>query len=169
MLGELECSGVGTPTQVDQVKCIDDLKDTCASSNEALLKELRESSDAHKLLEVTNADARMGRMTDPVPLSSVDVSAVLLNPRFGVEQEKEDGSTKVRAIDHLSWSPSTLTDDGVECRPTKKARKAASVNGHTAQREKMRHDTLDMLALTMRRHFEKFGGVPGLTKVGNTR
>jgi len=31
-------------------------------------------------------------------------------------------------------------------RPSKKARKEASVNGHTVPTEKMSHDTIDMLA-----------------------
>lgn len=165
MLGELERSGAGVPVCVDQVKSIDALRENCASNNTALLTELRESSNASELLEMTRKDAAMGRMSDPVPVNSADLHGVLLNPRFAVEQEKEDGSVKLRAIDHLSWSPSTLTGEGGHTRPTKKARKEASVNGHTAPQEKMSHDTLDALARAMRLHEEKLGSVPGLLKV----
>ena len=51
-------------------------------------------------------------------------------------------------------------------RPTKKARKDASVNGHTASAEKMCHDTIDVLEAAMRMFFEVVGCVPGLLKVG---
>ena len=44
-------------------------------------------------------------MSKPVSLDMAPLDEVLLNPRFGVEQLKEDGSIKVRAIDHFSWSP----------------------------------------------------------------
>ena len=63
-----------------------------------------------------------------------------------LSQEKEDGSFKKRAIDHFSWSPGTAAAAGETVRPSKKARKEASVNGHTVPTEKMSHDTIDMLA-----------------------
>ena len=44
-------------------------------------------------------------MSRPLPVEKAPLQSILLNPRFGVEQLKEDGSIKVRAVDHLSWSP----------------------------------------------------------------
>ena len=164
MMGELERSGIGNPCDVDKVRSIAELQASCESSNKALLRNLRECSHASALLEQTRKDAALGRMTDPEPLANVDVSALLLNPRFGVEQEKEDGTFKVRAIDHLSWSPSTHGEQGGNARPSKKARKEYSVNGHVKASEKLHHDTLDALALAMRKYVEQLGCIPGLLK-----
>jgi hypothetical protein len=169
MLGELSRSGVGEPTDVDCVKSIDGLKEGCASSNAKLLKELRPDEGAEALLASTKADAALGRMQEPTLADEASLEHVLLNPRFGVRQEKDDGSIKVRAIDHLSWSPATADGGCAEHRPSKKARKEGSVNGHTAPSEKMRHDTLDVLAAAMRKHVEVMGSPPGLIKVGDHR
>ncbi len=166
MLGELTRSGVGVPLSVDYVKSATELKASCERSNQVLLRELREDSNAAALLKQTREDAALGRMMEPVPVAQADLSHVLLNPRFGVEQEKKDGSTKLRAIDHLSWSPSTADGAGMERRPTKKARKEASVNGYTAPAEKISHDTLDALAAALCKYVEVVGSVPGLIKVG---
>ena len=46
-------------------------------------------------------------------------------------------------------------------RPTKRARKDASVNGHTASAEKMCHDTVGVLETAMRMFFEVVGVCPG--------
>ena len=165
MIGELDRSGVGVPCDVDKVKNVAELQASCAVSNTALLKEMRENSNAETLFDITRTDASLGRMSEPKLVDETSLNTVLLNPRFGVEQIKDDGSTRVRPIDHLSWSPSTMTGEVTEGRPTKKARKEASVNGHTAASEKMRHDTLDALTLVMRLHVEMMGSVPGLIKV----
>jgi len=161
MMGELERSGIGNPCDVDIVRNIDDLRASCESSNKALLQGLRECSHSRALLEQTKKDAALGRMSEPELLADADVSALLLNPRFGVDQEKEDGTVKVRAIDHLSWSPSTQVEDE---RPSKRRRKEASVNGHITASEKLHHDTLDVLALAMRKYVEQLGCIPGLLK-----
>ena len=47
----------------------------------------------------------------------------------------------------------------------KRARKEWSVNGFTAPAEKIRHDTLDELAMVMTRFVETLGCIPGLLKV----
>ncbi len=98
MLGELSRSGVGEPRCVDCVKSIAELMASCARSNAALLRELREDSNADSLLAMTREDAALGRMLEPVPVSEADLSRVLLNPRFGVQQERDDGSCKVRLL-----------------------------------------------------------------------
>ena len=164
MLGELSRSGVGRSTDVDCVKSVAGLRETCAQSNAALLRELRE--DVGALLAMTREDAGLDRMSEPVPASEADLQRVLFNSRFGIEQVKEDGSCKVRSIDRLSWSPATAHAVGAGSRPTKRARKASSVNGHTAPAEKMSHDTLDALAAVMCKHVELMGEPPWLFKAG---
>ena len=161
MIGELECSGIGNPCDVDRVRNINELRSSCESSNKALLQGLRQCSHARALLEQTKKDAALGRMSEPELLADADAHALLLNPRFGVEQEKEDGTVKVRAIDHLSWSPST---QGAAERPSKRRRKEASLNGHVTASEKLHHDTLDALALAMKKYVEQLDCIPGLLK-----
>ena len=112
MVGELDCSGVGTPTQVDLVKNVAELKASCQTHNTELLPQLREDSNANELLRLANEDAKLGCMSSPKPAQAHERSEILLNPRFGVEQLKEDGSVKVRAVDHLSWSPSSRLEGG---------------------------------------------------------
>eukprot|EP00973_Karenia_brevis_P031146 4296690-Karenia_brevis.AAC.1 len=60
------------------------------------------------------------------------MSQKLLSPSFVVEQQKEDGSTKLRDIHHLSWGPGEFGREG-------------SVNHTTAAREKLSHHTLDKM------------------------
>ncbi len=76
--------------------------------------------------------------------------------RFAVVQERPDGTQKVRPIDNMSWS--THGPSGT------KRQKRGSVNGHTVPAEKMSHDTLDTLAMTMKKFVSKVGCVPGLLK-----
>ena len=56
-----------------------------------------------------------------------------VSPRFGIEQEKVDGSVKLRAIDDFTFS---------------------WLNGHTAASEKLRCDGLDLLFEVMRLQME---------------
>ena len=121
MVGELDCSGVGTPTPVDLVKNVAELKASCQTHNTELLPQLREDSNASELLRLASEDAKLGRMSFPKPAQADGMSEILLNPRFGVEQLKEDGSVKVRAVDHLSWSPSSQLENGRGEPPSKKA------------------------------------------------
>ena len=81
----------------------------------------------------------------------VDLSSVLLHPRFSAVQFKSDGSLKVRPVDHLSWS---------SCR----GRKQESVNGHTAALEKLGNECIDTLASVLEAFKENVGCVPGLWK-----
>ena len=150
MIEELECSGMGTPLPQGLHKPAEMLRQTCRASNRALLAELREDPKAEELLRVTCEDAEKGRMSAPAPVDMQKLEHVRLNPRYGhscacamfwrgpcgvacrfaVEQEKPDGAMKTRPIDDLSWSAAALFD-GEEARPSKKARKEASVNGFT--------------------------------------
>ena len=58
MVGELDCSGVGTPTPVDLVKNVAELKASCQTHNTELLPQLREDSNVSELLRLASEDAR---------------------------------------------------------------------------------------------------------------
>ena len=81
--------------------------------------------------------------------------------RFSVAQGvREDGSTKVRAVDHFSWSAPLEGETGW----SKRRRKESSVNGCTLLPEAVHHDHIDDLAVVMRRFREVCGEIPGLFK-----
>ncbi len=80
---------------------------------------------------------------------------VLLAPRFGVARgTKPDGSAKVRAVDHFSWSQA----EGKKKRKRSEV-KSASVNGHFAVDTPIVHDHLDDLHEAMRWQYEASGEV----------
>ena len=81
----------------------------------ALLRQLREDALASELLADTWNDAARGRMTDPVPVESFDLGRTLLHPRFPNVKVKPDGSTKVRSVDHMSWSAFGHHKAGTRC------------------------------------------------------
>ena len=105
-----------------------------------MLRQLREDANSVELHRLAQEDAALGRMSVPVAVESTEaVACLLLSPRFGVEQIKDDGTVKVqrasnkllqgcshtacqvRAVDHLSWSPGTrIAEAGGEEPPTKK-------------------------------------------------
>ena len=157
MFDALERSGVGTPNECEETKTATALRNTCARSNLSLLESLHADPSAEELLKITQDDAKLGRMSAPVSAADVDLSSILLHPRFGIEQTKEDGSKKLRAVDNFSWSAETSRSKSVI--------KEGSINGHTFPQEKMKHDTLDMLAQALVAFKETVGCVPGLLKV----
>jgi len=133
----------------------------CWHSNAELLQSLREDDNSHALHELAMEDFRLGRMSEPVHASSIDWSSVRLVPRFGVEQGlKPDGSAKIRAVDHMSWSAS----HGQKRKRTRAQVKEESINGHTVVPEKVSHDHLDKLLLLLRLVFMLSGVVPWLWK-----
>jgi len=134
LMDELPLSGIGTPIDCTSNKCAEPLKKQCCHSNKALIKSMREDKNSNALLEATMADAALGRMTAPSEYDAASFQDVLLHPRFGVEQEKDDGSTKIREVDNFSWSA---------IRGKRAQTKPASVNGHVFPQERMKHDTLD--------------------------
>ena len=166
MLGELALSGIGSPIDRDCVPSVDALRSSCLHSNTRLLAELREDGHAHGLVKATYDDAKLGRMSAPVPLEkdSPLMQQVLMHPRFGVEQERVDGTTKLRAVDHFSWSPASGSGGAQGPASAKKARKAGSVNGHAAAAERMHHDTVDALVESLLHFKALMGTVPGLIK-----
>ena len=60
-------------------------------------------------------DYKLGRMSMSGEVNWNDMDKVRLVPRFGVEQGvKPDGSVKIRAIDHFSWSASDAVTAGMK-------------------------------------------------------
>ena len=155
-------------------------------SNEELLETLKSDENEEELHSIALKDASLHRMTHPVEANSVELSKVacmlpgcsspanaciqvLMVPRFGVAQGlKPDGSAKIRAVDHFSWS----------CTSGQKKRKRAevkqvplmpqcictrlpcqlqaSVNGHWTMPANLHHEHVDHLLVAMRRHMEAF-------------
>ena len=124
MYGLLHQSGIGEARDVeepaDPVAC---LKGRCDASNKKLLASLRESEHAQGLMELARLDASLGRMSEPVPADQCCLEGVLLAPRFAVVQGVQtNGSVKIRAVDHFSWS---CTPDGAPSRRSKREIKGA--------------------------------------------
>ena len=152
-----------------------DLWRSCRESNSQLLASLREDANEDGLHELTKEDWQKSRMTRPLPAPAHDLGQVRLHeslrplgiclhdfltwqvrcvPRFGVEQGlKADGSKKLRAVDHFSWS---YQESGKRKR-AKKEVKAASVNGHYDVPCAVEHDHLDQLLAALRMHMEVVG------------
>ena len=135
--------------QVNVFKSIDGLRANCQHNNAVLLSELREDIHSETLLKLAKEDSVPGHMCTPSVAGGAELHEWLLNPSSSAEQEKDDGSTKVPAIDHLSWSPGSPVSAN-ELGRSKRARKAESVNGHTVVQEKHRDDTIDTLIAAMR-------------------
>lgn len=80
-------------------------------------------------------------------------------PRFGVAQgTHEDGSIKIRAVDHMSWSACGAQ----KRRRTKNEIKADSVNGSCTIPGQMKHDHLDKLLELLKCCKQGIGEVPAL-------
>ena len=151
----------------------------CWHSNVELLESLREDGNSHALHKLAKQDHELGRMSLPVPVEQVDLcNARLLLfafvycglrlllfcrlvPRFGVEQGlKPDGSVKIRAVDHMSWSAS----QGQKRKRSRKQIKEQSINGHCELPAKVSHDHLDGMLQLLRVVFALTGAVPWLWK-----
>ena len=158
----------GAPLYTEWVDCS---RDECRASNEAVLSTLRPDEHEKELHEIAINDWQKGRMTKPQRVAEMDTSQVrcrrarynpsvrlcvaallqvMMVPRFGISQGlRPDGSLKLRAVDHLSWSR----------RKRGRKRKEASVNGHYQPDVEMKHDHLDDLLVTMRLHKERTSSV----------
>ena len=104
MLGELPCSGIGSPAAPTASKPLGLLRSSVPESNQRLLSKLRKDAHGEELLAATRDDASVGRMSDPVPPADFDTDGALLHPRFANVRLRDDGSQKIRAVDHFSWS-----------------------------------------------------------------
>ena len=99
------------------MKTVDDLWNKHQESNAKLFQSLKEDANSDWLKAHTEKEAELGRMSAPLVWDGGKLEGWLVHPRFAVEQVKNDGSKKYRAVDHFSWS----SDNG----------KDGSVNGHT--------------------------------------
>ena len=125
ILGRAPMAFNGVPADFDEPTPVCELRARCAKQNSEVLKRMREDSKhSAELWRQTLAEVELGRMTAPKKATAVDLAAILLSPRFGAAQTKEDGSTRVRSIDDFSIS---------------------LVNGAFKPCEKLRYDTVDIL------------------------
>ena len=104
-------------------------------------------SNADWILKHTRAEAAVGRMAEPVVVTDCSTVGALLQPRFAVSQQREDGSVKLRAIDDFSWGNH---GDGL----------VDSVNGFLVPGEKLKHDTLDAFCGGLRLFVDKVQEIP---------
>ena len=126
-------------------------------SNEVLLDTLPECEHGVALLRQMEADANLMRMSKPKEIAHASEVEFLLAPRFGLQQEKPDGSCKIRPVDNFSWSRS-----GGRC---KKRRKLDSVNGEFHNERTIRHDNIHALGTCMRAFWTIVSVVPSLFKI----
>ena len=107
MCGELAASGVGVACESAEVRSMEALAAGRQARNKILCEQLREDTETSKKIHAsTMADAAVGRMSVPRAATASLTSELLLHPRFGVSQSRADGSTKLRVVDHMSWSAS---------------------------------------------------------------
>ena len=141
--GLMEKCNLGQEVEHNSPPSVDELRVDCIRSNTLLLEQLKENEYSSELLELTRADAAVGRMSMPTPIENVDLGLMRLCPRFPVIQgEREDGRPKVRPVDHFSWSAPPV---GAEKREGKKQMRCNSINGRTVLPEKMKYDHIDEL------------------------
>ena len=75
------------------------------AKNKELLSRLKPEKHGQHLLKEIMADVEKGRMSAPQTADSLDLKAVVLSKRFGLEQgTKSDGSVKIRAVDDCTRS-----------------------------------------------------------------
>ena len=130
----------------------------CYESNEMLIGSLRVDEHEAALHELALNDYKSGRMSKPQEVNWNDMAKVKLVPRFAVEQGvKPDGSVKIRAVDHFSWSSPDTATAGKE--RTRKEVKAHSLDGHYTVTNDLSHDHLDVLMEATRLYFATLGSV----------
>jgi len=81
--GDLEITGIGPALNAASAPDVKELRESCLASNTELLRSLKqvdaETGDA--MLQHVWAEAKEGRMSEPVPATEMDLSSVLLHPR----------------------------------------------------------------------------------------
>ena len=103
LYGDLVPCGPGAPSLEEPAPPLHSSRADRLSSNEQLLcTKLQEQSNAVALHEATFVDVAAGRMSKPIPAADADLGAIRLVPRFGVEQERSDGTIKLRPVDDFS-------------------------------------------------------------------
>ena len=85
-IGGLPFTGNGTATDSEARMTVEQLVAAREDTNCMLLQRLREDENAKELMGACCEDARLGRMTEPMPLRMEDATDAHFSPRFGVEQ-----------------------------------------------------------------------------------
>ena len=118
------------PTEPQLKVSMEQLAADRVSNNARVLERLSADVNDVALMRACMEDTTLGRMTAPRVLEGAGMLAdsVHVSPRFGVAQEKSDGSLKVRAIDDFTFS---------------------ALNAGTAASEKLKCDGLDILSQVM--------------------
>ena len=144
LYGVLAQTGNGVAFDASTCETEDQLKGSCSKRNRKLLRKMRVDPNAAELVAQTKVDASVGRMTEPLPLSSINIDEVAIASRFSVEQGvRSDGSRKIRAVDDES---------------------AAGINPACAASERLKLDGLDKLIALVRHFVVVSGCVPELFK-----
>jgi hypothetical protein len=144
--GLLPLTGAGTPKDFRAPPPLSSLRAECRARNTRTLNSMREDSHGHEILRQVRRDAVPGvdRMTDPVPVSEVDLDECLLAKGFSIEQgAKIDGTPKIRVV----WNET-----------------ASGTNEHTQPTEKLSCDGIDKLLALAAAFFMAFGIEPALWK-----
>ena len=156
-VGVSVCAGIPFGGNLDSAdtETVDRLWSKMWESNRCLMSSLVENEFGEELLQSMKKDSAAGRMSEILAVQSADELDFLLAPRFGVAQQKADGSRKIRPIDNYSWSMAP---------GNKKVKKMHSVNGSTFTEQVVRHDSLTELGKAMRKLEECIDGAPALFK-----
>ena len=86
ILGKLVQSGNGTPKDFPEPELVEEMRSSCGSRASKLLQTLKQDEFSKELLESTQADVAVGRMTEPIEQGRAQLTGVNVMPRFGVEQ-----------------------------------------------------------------------------------
>ena len=149
LVGTLPFSGTGASKAFDAVPPVERLHEQAPGRNQKLLASLSTDQQSQWLFDEVVADAKLGRMSYPVEIESLDTGfagewTVLLARRFVIQQGfRMDGSPKYRAVDDES---------------------ANGLNPFVQPTEKLHCEGVDWLAEVARR-LQKFPeGIPALWK-----
>ena len=81
LYGLLPASGNGEANECVHVGCEDLLKQDCKRNHDELIRTLKSDVFEKELHWLTCEDARLGRMTQPVPADTCDLEGTRLHPR----------------------------------------------------------------------------------------
>ena len=143
-VGLLPCSGNGVPIAQPVAPRKRELLADVEGRNRRVLARLRDDERGSELLAQARKEAaETGRISAPVPVEEVDLSSILLSPRFPVLKLKADGSLGVRAVDDCT---------------------ASEANAGTAPSEKLGVDGIDKLHLLAQWFVAETGELPSFLK-----
>ncbi|CAK0869818.1 unnamed protein product [Prorocentrum cordatum] len=97
------------------------------------------------ILAKTVAEAELGRMGHPAPISAVELDRAVLTPRFGARQTREGGSEKLRLVADMSRS---------------------RIDAASQPTERPSHEAIDALFGACKAFVARVGEAPGLWEAG---